>query len=59
MVDDITNRGPQDGARINLSEDHEIRYWTDALGVNEAELREAVDQVGNSADKVRIYLGIA
>jgi len=27
-----------------------------ALGVSEAELREAVDAVGNSADAVRAYL---
>nr|WP_291642327.1 DUF3606 domain-containing protein [Bosea sp. (in: a-proteobacteria)] len=27
MADDKTNRGPQDRARVNLSEDYEVRYW--------------------------------
>jgi len=58
MADDITDRGAQDRARINLSENYEVTYWTEALGVSEDDLREAVAQVGNSAEKVRIYLGV-
>ena len=27
MADDLANRGPQDRARISLSEEHEVRYW--------------------------------
>jgi hypothetical protein len=56
MSDDLTNRGAQDRARISLGEEHEVRYWTGALGVNETRLREAVREVGNSADAVRTYL---
>ena len=41
---------------ISLSERYEIRDWTNSLGVTEAELREAVEAVGPSADKVREYL---
>jgi hypothetical protein len=33
-----------------------IRDWTKSLGVSEEELREAVDAVGNAAEKVRNYL---
>lgn len=53
MSDDKTNRGPQDRSRINLSEDYEVRYWTEALGVSEQTLRDAVAEVGSSADRVR------
>lgn len=52
MADDKTNRGPQDRSRINLSEDYEIRYWTDKLGVSKAQLEQAVRTVGSSSEAV-------
>lgn len=58
MPDDTTNRGAQDRARINLGEEHEVRYWTKALGVSEQKLREAVSAVGVSAEAVRRHLGL-
>ena len=57
MSDDMKNRGPQDRARISLSEEHEIRYWTQALGVSKEQLAAAVQAVGSSADRVRAHLG--
>lgn len=56
MSDDLTKRGPADAARINVHEDHEVAYWTKALGCNAEELREAVKQVGVMAADVRAYL---
>lgn len=56
MADDKNFVGGADRARISLAEDYEVRDWTKSLGVSEEELREAVDAVGNSADKVREYL---
>lgn len=56
MADDKQNVGGADRSRISLGEDYEVRDWTKALGVTEEQLREAVDAVGNSADKVRQYL---
>jgi hypothetical protein len=53
MSDDLNNRGPADRARINLSEQHEINYWTMALGVPEDELRRLVAEAGTSAEAVR------
>lgn len=53
MSDDTSKRGPADAKRIGLSEDYEIRYWTQALGVSEARLRELVGRVGPMADDVR------
>ena len=34
MPDGTEDRGPQDRARISLEQDHEIRYWTDKLGIS-------------------------
>lgn len=56
MADDKNNRGAQDRARISMSEDYEVRYWTETLGVTRDELQHAVDQVGNSAEAVREFL---
>ena len=57
MSDDMKNRGPQDRTRISLSEEHEVRYWTQALGVSKEQLAAAVQAVGSSADRVRAHLG--
>jgi hypothetical protein len=43
---------------ISLTQEHEVRYWTKALGVSEERLRDAVQRVGHSAAKVRLDLGI-
>lgn len=56
-MDDKKNTGAPDRDRINLQEDYEVQYWTNALGVSADELREAVDAVGTSADAVRRQLG--
>ena len=56
MADDKTNRGPQDRSRINLSEDYEVRYWTDKFGVSKSQLEDAVREVGSSAEAVETEL---
>jgi hypothetical protein len=55
MTDSSQNRGEPDRSRINVNQEHEVRYWTKALDVTEDELRAAVDAVGPVADKVRAY----
>ena len=57
MSDDLKNSGQQDRSRINVHEEHEVRYWTEALGVSREELERAVKQVGVSASAVREHLG--
>jgi hypothetical protein len=52
MADDLSKNGPQDPRQIKLSENYELRYWTEKLGVTAGELREAVKKVGNSAEAV-------
>jgi len=56
MSDDLNNRGAHGRARINLTEEHEVRYWTDALSVSEEELRRVVGEVGSQAEVVRAAL---
>ena len=57
MSDDLNNKGPQDRARINLNEKHEVRYWSKKLGVTEDELKKAVESAGVSAVAVAKKLG--
>lgn len=57
MSDNLANRGPQDRSRINIHEQHEVAWWTQALGVSREELERAVQQVGVSAAAVREHLG--
>jgi len=57
MADDKTKQGPADSSRINLSEDYEVAYWTEALGITKEKLSEAVKEAGSSAKAVREYLG--
>lgn len=57
MADDLSNRGAQDRSRISMSEEHEVKYWTEALGVSREQLQRAVDKVGNSTAAVRKELG--
>lgn len=57
MSDDLTNRGAQDRARINVNEDHELRYWTKELEVSEQRLKEAVNAAGVSVEAVKKHLG--
>ena len=57
MADDKTNRGERDRSRINMSEDYEVKYWTERLGTTREELQKVVDRVGNSANAVAKEFG--
>ncbi len=46
----------QDRDRIDVSEEHECRYWTEKLGVTYVTLKAAVLKVGPLAKDVRKYL---
>ena len=59
MADDLTNRGEPDRSKINMSEDHEVTYWTRRLGTTREELQKVVDRVGNSAAAVAKEFGKA
>ena len=53
MPDDKSKRGSQDRNLISLTQEHEVRYWTKALGVSRERLEELVHQHGHSAAKIR------
>jgi len=57
MSDDLKNRGRPDRIRINVHEEHEVRYWTQELGVSREELERAVKAIGVAAADVRMHLG--
>lgn len=57
MADDKSDRGPQDRARVNLTEDYEVRYWTKKFGVSKTDLEKAVAKAGESAAAVAKVLG--
>ncbi|MBR5401688.1 MAG: DUF3606 domain-containing protein [Treponema sp.] len=56
MPDDLTKKHPQDANKINLSQQYEIDYWTEALHTTESKLRAAVSKVGSSVSAVKEYL---
>jgi hypothetical protein len=52
MSDNLNDRGPQDASKVNVNEDWEVAYWTRKFGVTADQLKQAVKQVGTSADKL-------
>jgi hypothetical protein len=57
MSDDKNKTASPDRDRINVNEDYEVQYWTKALGVSAAQLKEAVKAVGPTSAAVRKHLG--
>jgi hypothetical protein len=53
MPDDRSQKGARDRGRISLSEDYEVEYWTNALGVSKQELTRLVAEHGHSVAKIR------
>lgn len=56
MSDNPTLTRPQDAQRVNVHQEHELRYWTEKFGVSPGRLREAVEQVGPMVEDVADYL---
>ena len=52
MPDNPSIRGDGDRQRINVDQDHEVRYWSQKLGVTPDQLRQAVQDVGPMAKAV-------
>lgn len=57
MSDDKTKSGGQDRERINVHQDYELRDWAKSLNTTPERVKEAVQAVGDRADKVREFLG--
>ena len=56
MRDDFRNIQPEESVRINLSQPHEITYWTCRLNITESELKKVVEKAGTSAKDVERYV---
>jgi methyl-accepting chemotaxis protein len=56
MPDDKTKPGGQDRERINVNQVHELRDWAKSMNTTPERLKEAVQAVGDRADKVREFL---
>ncbi len=49
-------RIPKDIAKVELTEEWELAYWTGHFGVDEAALRAAVQEVGSDSDQIKTHL---
>ena len=56
MSDNKANRGAPDRDRIDIHDPDEVRNWTKSLGVTKEQLQQAVQAVGDRAEKVREHL---
>jgi hypothetical protein len=56
MSDNLSKRGPQDAARINVHEAWEVRYWTEKFGCTKEQLEEAVKEAGPVVSAVEQHL---
>jgi len=57
MSDDKNKSGGQDRQRINIHQDYELRDWAKSMNTTPERIKEAVQAVGDRAEKVREYLG--
>lgn len=55
MSDDFSPR--ESHSPIDVNQIDEVQYWCAQLGVSEQALRQAVADVGASADQVAVHLG--
>ena len=51
-MSDDTSKRPQDGKRVNMEQEYEVKYWTERFGVSREQLQEAVRAAGPMVDAV-------
>jgi hypothetical protein len=56
VADDKNKSGGQDRERINVHQDYELRDWAKSLNTTPDRVKEAVQAVGDRAEKVREFL---
>ena len=52
MADDPRETRPQDAQRVNVTQEHELRYWSQKFGVSPEQLKRVVGRVGPMAEDV-------
>lgn len=55
-MDDKSRAHGQDRNRINVNQDYEVRDWARRFDASPQQIREAVEAVGDRADKVEMHL---
>ena len=56
-MDNKTKTAPQDAQRVNITEEYEIKYWTQRFGCTRTQLEDAVKKVGVMVKEVEKELG--
>lgn len=56
MPDDKTHRSGSDRERINVNQPYELRDWAKKFDATPEQIKEAVQAVGDRADKVEMHL---
>lgn len=56
MADDKNIQDGRDRSRVSGSEDYELQYLAEKLNVSTEEVRRAIEQVGNSRERIEEYL---
>ncbi len=56
MADNKDLRDERDRSRVSGSEEYELQHIAEKLNVSTEEVRRAIEQVGNSREKVEEYL---
>ena len=56
MADDKNTRDGRDRSRVSGSEDYEVQHLAEKLNVTTDEVRRAIEQVGNSREKLEEFL---
>jgi len=52
MADNPNIRGQEDRQRIDVHQEHELRYWSEKFGVTPDDLKEAIEAVGPMVEDV-------
>ncbi len=53
MPDDLTKKHPHDGKRINRNQQHEVKRWSEELGITPKKLKKIMDKVGDRVEAVK------
>jgi hypothetical protein len=56
MADNPSQRGGSDRERINVHQDYELRHWAKKFDATPEQIKDAVQAVGDRADKVEAHL---
>jgi hypothetical protein len=56
MADDKNLRDGRDRSRVSGAEDYELQHLAEKLNVSTEEVRHAVEQVGNSRERIEEFL---